>query len=103
MNRFKCYLSAFYRIASIIGVAFVTWKLVHHWHAGFAEKTGRTIDAAIGVAAEKLEKTAIALENGADNNPGETVGKGIDEILMDTKKTLEKATDLIHRVLYHGK
>jgi phosphoribosyl-dephospho-CoA transferase len=84
-------------------VAFVTWKLVRLWHVELAEKTGRTIDASICAAAEKLEKTAIALENAADRSPGETLGKGLDEVLMDAKKTLEMATDLVLNVLKHKK
>lgn len=103
MNKIRCYVSDFYHITTAILITFATWKLVRHWHAGFAEKTGRAIDASISAAAEKLEKTALALEDGAESGLGETLGKGIDEILMDTKKTLEMATDLVQRALNHRK
>jgi hypothetical protein len=76
---------------------------VRHWHAGLAEKTGHTIDASIRAGAEKLENTAIALENGAELGMGEYLGKGLDGLLMDTKNTLDKATDLVQRALHHAK
>jgi hypothetical protein len=84
-------------------VGFAAWKLVRHWRTGCAEKTGHTIDASIKTAADKLEKTAIALEEWADSGLGENLGKGVDEVLTDTRKTLEKATDLFQRALNRTK
>lgn len=102
MKTLVCYIKSFYRIAAMCGLGFVAWKIIRHWHSGLAEKTGRTIDASIGAAAQKLEMTAIALEKGADSGLGENLGRGIDEILIDTQKTLEKATHLVENVLKHA-
>jgi hypothetical protein len=103
MNKIKCYFVRIYRITTVIGIGFVAWKIVRHWRAGMAEKTGRAIDASIKVAARKLEKTAIALEEWADGGQGENLGKGLDEVLTDTKKTLDIASDLVQHALGHTK
>jgi hypothetical protein len=95
MCKVRCYITDIYRIATIIGVTFAMWKLVRHWHAGLAEKTGHAIDASISAAAKKLEITANLLEEWADTGLGENLGKSLDEVLADTKKTLEKATGLV--------
>lgn len=34
---------------------------------------------------------------------GENLGKGVDELLTDTKKTLDRAHDLVQRALTHAK
>jgi hypothetical protein len=73
--------------------------LVRHWRAGRAEKTGHVLDSSIKVAADKLEKTAVVLEKWAESGLGENLGKGVDEVLTDTKKTLEKATGLFQRAV----
>jgi hypothetical protein len=103
MNKIRCYIRDLYHLAFVSGIAFATWKLVRHWRAGFAEKTGHDLDASIRGAAEKLEKTAAALEKMADSGMGENLGKGVDEILTDTKKTLDRATDLVQHELLHAK
>ena len=103
MNKIRCCIIDLYRIATVISIAFVAWKLVRCWHTGLAKKTGHAIDASISAAAEKLEKTALALEEMSDSGLGENLGKGLDEVLMDTKKTLENATDLVQRALNHAK
>lgn len=95
MNKIRRSIRRFCRMVTLIGVGFAAWKLARLWHDGLAEKTGHAIDASISAAAKKLEKTALALEEWADGGVGENLGKGVDEILMDTKKTLEKATDLV--------
>jgi hypothetical protein len=99
MKRCKSCVKKVYRAATFAAVAFMAWKLVRHWHTGLATTTGRTIDASIGVAAEKLEKTAVALEQWAAGGKGEHLGKGLDEVLSDTKKTLEKTTALVQGAL----
>ena len=58
MNKNKHPIIDLYQVATLAGVAFATWKIAHHWHAGLAEKAGRAIDVSIGAAAGKLEKTA---------------------------------------------
>jgi len=95
MKKFKSCVKKVYRAATLAAVAFTAWKLVRNWHAGIAATTGRSIDASIGVAAEKLEKTAVVLEEWAAGGMGEHLGKGLDEVLSDTKKTLEKTTALV--------
>jgi hypothetical protein len=97
----RFYIRTFYRIATLIGLGFGAWKLVRHWRAGLAEKTGHTFDVSIRTTAERLEKTAIKLEKWADNHQGETVGKGLDVVLMDTQKTLDRATNLVQSALTH--
>jgi phosphoribosyl-dephospho-CoA transferase len=97
MNKKKCAIIDLYQLVTLTGVAFATWKIAHHWHAGLAEKTGHAIDASIGAAAEKLEKTAIALEEWADKGLGEKLGKGLDVLLTDAKISLETATELVRR------
>jgi hypothetical protein len=103
MDKFRCYVRDVYHIATVIGITFATWKVVRHWRAGFAENTGHTIDSSVKAAAEKLEKTAITLEKWAAGGMGENLGKGVDEVLTDTKKTLDTATDLVQRALSHAK
>jgi hypothetical protein len=89
------------RIVTLIGIGFGAWKLVRHWRAGLAEKTGHNLDASIRTTAERLEKTAAKLEKWADNHQGETMGKGLDGVLLDTQKTLDRATGLVHSALAH--
>lgn len=99
MNKNRCTIIDLYQVLTLTGVAFTTWKIAHHWHAGLAEKTGRTIDATISAAAKKLEKSALALEKWANGGTGENLGKDLDKVLTGTKKTLESATDLVQRAL----
>lgn len=100
MKKNKCAIIDFYQLATLSVVAFATWKIAHRWHAGLAEKTGHAIDASISAAAKKLEKTAIALEEWLEGGHlGENLGKGIDVLLIDTKKTLETATALVQHAL----
>jgi hypothetical protein len=103
MNKIRCFIRDLYHLAFVGGIAFAAWKLVRHWRAGFWEKTGQNIEASIKTAAEKLEKTAVTLEKCADSGVGESIGKGVDEVLTDTKKTLDKATDLVQGALNPAK
>lgn len=99
MNKNRCTIIDLYQVLTLSGVAFATWKFAHYWHAGLADKTGHTIDVTIATAAKKLEKTARALEEWAKSGTGKNPGKGLDEVLADTKKALESATELIQRVV----
>lgn len=103
MKKIRGYINDVYRLAFVIGTGFATWKLVRHWRAGRGEKAGHDIDASIRKAAEKLEKTASTLEKWADSHQGETLGKGLDDVLIDTKKTLDRTSDLVSRTLSHAK
>jgi hypothetical protein len=103
MNKIRCFVIDVYHTATVILVGFAAWKLVHHWRAGCAEKTGDAIDASIKTAADKLGKTAIALEEWADNGLGEKLGKRVDEVLIDARGTLEKATNLFQHTSSHSK
>jgi hypothetical protein len=103
MTKIRCFIIDFYHTATVILIGFAAWKIVRHWRVGCAEKTGHAIDISIKAAADKLEKTAVALEEWADSGLGENLGKGVDEVLTDTRKTLEKATDLFQRALSHAK
>ena len=103
MKKIRCFIRDIYHIATIAGVAFATWKIVRHWRTGVGEKAGHDVDASIRSAAEKLEKTASTLEKWADNHQGEHLGKGLDDVLTDTKKTLDRASDLVSRSLNHAK
>jgi hypothetical protein len=103
MKKLKCRIMSVYHGIILMGMAFAAWKIVRVWQTGLAEKTGHTVDASLNAAAKKLEKTAIALEAWSAGGVGENLGKGVDEILMDTKKTLEKATTLVAEALNHKK
>jgi len=95
MNKTRCCIIDFYRMVTVMAITYVTWKIVHCRHYGFAERTGRNIDVSISAAAEKLEKTAIILEEWADSGGSENLGKGLDKILSDTNKALEIAMNLV--------
>jgi hypothetical protein len=103
MKKIRCYIRDLYQLATVIGIGIATWKLVRHWRVGFAKKTGHDLDASIRASAEKLEKTAAALEKWADSGMGENLGKGVDEVLTDTKKTLDRATGFVQHALNHAK
>jgi hypothetical protein len=75
MKKIRCFIRDLYHIATVIGVAFATWKIVRRWRAGQAEKTGHNLDASIKTAAEKIVKTAVSLEKWADEGMGENLGK----------------------------
>ncbi|MDD5673762.1 MAG: hypothetical protein PHC61_06350 [Chitinivibrionales bacterium] len=101
MVKNKCHCHGFFHLVALLGVAVATWKVVRIWHAGFAQKTGHVLDVSISVAAHELEKTAVALEEWADNGRGENLGKGLDDVLADAKAALDKANDIIQGVLKH--
>jgi hypothetical protein len=103
MKKIRGYINDFYHLAFVLGTGFAAWKLVRHWRAGRGEKAGHDIDSSIRKAAEKLEKTASTLEKWADSHQGENLGKGIDDVLIDTKKTLDRTSDLVSRTLSHAK
>jgi hypothetical protein len=103
MKKIRCYIRDLYHLAFISCIAFAAWKFVCHWRAGCGEKTGHNIDASIKAAAEKLEKTAVALEKWAESGAGGNLGKDVDEVLTDTKKTIDKAADLVQRTLHPAK
>jgi hypothetical protein len=103
MKKLRHYIGDLYRLAFVVGTGFATWKVVRHWQTGRGKKAGHDIDASIRKAAEKLEKTASTLEQWADNHQGENLGKGLDDILTDTKKTLDRTSDLVSRTLSHTK
>lgn len=101
MNKIKSVCVTLYHTAALCAIGFISWKIIKYWHTGIGEKTGRTLDASIGAAAVKLEEDAIALETMSDKGVAENLGKGIDTVLTDTKKSLENATKLVKRVLKH--
>lgn len=101
MNKIRSFVNSSCKIIAFVGVVFSVWKLARFWRPGLAEKTGHDIDASVSAAAKNLEKTAKAIELQADNGLGESVGIGLDEVLTDTKKKLDKATDLVQRALKH--
>jgi hypothetical protein len=103
MNKIRSFVNCSCQILAFTGIVFSVWKLARFWHPGLAGKTGRDIDASVSAAAKNLEKTANAIELQADNGFGESVGIGLDEVLTDTKKKLDKATDLVQRALKHNK
>jgi hypothetical protein len=88
-----------YCVATAGFFVFTAYKLARNWHEGFAEKTGHVIDSSISTAAEKLEQTAVALEEWAGSGFGENMGKDIDKMVMDAKNTLEKTSDLVSRTM----
>jgi ferritin-like metal-binding protein YciE len=92
-----------FRMAALVGIVYGTWKVIRQWRAGRAEKTGHAIDASISAAAKKIEKTAVAVEEWAGHAGGEKLGKGLDGVLMETKGTLDKATDLVQHALSPAK
>jgi len=102
MNKIKGYFIDSYRIVTAMCIAFTTCKLICSWHKGCAKKTGYSIDASIRAAAEKLEKTAMVLENVSGSGIGEHVGKDLDDVLMDTQRTLEHTTRLVRCALHRA-
>jgi len=103
MKKIRCLVYELNRTAGFVVLGFAGWMLVRHWRAGRAEKTGHALDSSIKLAAAKLEKTAVVLEKWAESGLGENLGKGVDEVLTDTKNTLEKATGLFQRTLNRTK
>ncbi len=103
MRKFMRLMTSIFRLASFAGVLFVGWKIVRRWHEGLAQKTGHVVDTTVKAAAEKLEQTAVALEEWAINGNGEHFGKDLDNVLMDTKKTLDAASGLMQGALNHSK
>lgn len=101
LKRIRHTVRDLFRIATLAGLGFAAWKLVRHWRSGLAEKTGHNLDASIRATAERLEKTATKLEKWANNHQSEAMGKGLDGVLLDTQKTLDKATDLVHNAFAH--
>ena len=99
MNNIKCTIIGMYRIMTLSAMAYVTWKIVRFWQNGFAEKTGRTIDASVSASAEKIEKTARAADGVAEGG----LGKGLDDVLTDTKKVFEKAGNLVKHAVQRAK
>lgn len=96
-------IDGFYRMVTVISFGFVIWKIVQIWHRGLAEKAGHAVDISLIAAAKQLEKTALALERWAENSRGETLGKSLDEVLVETKKTLENATGNVQQALNRKK
>ena len=99
MNSIKCTIIGMYRIMTLSAMAYVTWKIVHYWQKGFAGKTGHTIDASVSAAAEKIEKTARVVDGVAEGG----LGKGLDDVLTDTKKAFEKAGNLVKHAVQRAK
>lgn len=92
-----------YRIGAGIAALIVAWNVVRRWHAGLAEITGQKIDVTFHSAAKRLEKTAAALEKEAGLGIGENIGKNIDTVVMDTKKTIDDATGFFQHALNRAK
>jgi hypothetical protein len=92
-----------YRIVAGIAALIVAWNVVRRWHAGLAEIAGQKIDVTFHSAAQRLEKTAAALEKEANLGIGENFGRGIDTVVMDTKKTIDSATGLFQHALNRAK
>jgi phosphoribosyl-dephospho-CoA transferase len=92
-----------YRIGAGIAALVVAWNVVRRWHAGLAEKTGHKIDVTIHSTAERLEKTAAALEKESELGLGENLGKGVDAVVMDAKRTIDTATGFFQHALNHAK
>ena len=101
MNTIKSFCVTIYHTAALCAIGFISWKIIKNWHSGTGEKTGRTLDASIDAAAVKLEKEGIALETMSDKRVAENLGKGIDTVLTDSKKSIEKAAKLVKRALKH--
>lgn len=103
MNKIRSFVNTACQIAVTVGIIFSVWKLARFWRPGLAEKTGRGIDASVSAAVKNLEKTANTIELQADNGFGKSLGIGLDEVLTDANRKLDKATDLVQRALKHNK
>jgi hypothetical protein len=103
MNKIRSFVNVTCQIAITVGIVISVWKIARFWRPGLAEKAGRDIDASVSAATKNLEETAKAIGLQADSGLGESLGIGIDEVLTDTKKKLDKATDLVQRALKHNK
>jgi hypothetical protein len=91
-----------FRLGAIVGLGVGAWKLVRHWQKGQAEKAGHVIDASVSAAAKKFEEAASTVEKWAEGGLGENLGKGLDDIVIETKKTLENATVVVQSALSHA-
>ena len=103
MNKIRSFVNRSCQVVAAVGTFISLWKLARCWRTGCAERTGHIIDASISAAAKKLEKTLNDIELQADNGLGESLGKGLDDVLTDTKKKLDKATSVVNRALHHAK
>jgi hypothetical protein len=103
MKKIGCYIVTLYRLGILISIGFTTYKLARHWRIGCTEKAGGAIDESIDAAATTLEKAAQAYAAWAGSGQEEHLGFGLAEILADTKKTLERATELVQRALSRAK
>ena len=103
MDKIKRTIIGLYRLITLGATAYVAWKIVRYWQKRISEKNGRAVERSLNAAAEKLAKAAIALEDGADGGLGEIPGQSRDEVLADTRKALEKATDLFTRALHRAR
>lgn len=66
MKTFRCMMGTTCRIISISSIAFVIWKAVCYFRMQYAKKNDTVIYEPIHAAAEKLEKTASALQEWVD-------------------------------------
>jgi len=88
MNKLQRYINEFYRIVTAVSIALAAWKLIRHYYAGLAKKTGHAIDSSLCAAGEKY-----------DNDPV----KYVDKVATNTKKTFKKAAIHAHRALNNTK
>jgi hypothetical protein len=103
MNKTKRTIIGLYRLITISATVYVTWKIVRYWRKGIAEKAGRVIDSSVRAVVEEIGKTASTVESGAKSVMGKHLGKGLDEVLTDTKKALKKASDLVKPTVHRAK
>lgn len=101
MNKIKSFCVTIYHTAALCAIGFVSWKIIKNWHSGTGEKAGRSFDASIGATAVNPEKEAITPDTLSDKGMSENLGKGIDTVLTDSKKSIEKAANLVKRALKH--
>jgi hypothetical protein len=97
----RCF-KTFRRIAGMMGIVFVVWRLARRWHAGAMEEAGHTIDETIAAAAGKVEKAAAELEVWANDGKGRQLGKEADILLTEAKNALDGAAELIQPFLKHA-
>ena len=78
---------------------YMFYRMVSKWKPQIAQNAGHDLDIATNQAAHHMHNAAIGLNEWSMSGYGETLGKGIDEILLQTKQSLNEASDVVAAVL----
>lgn len=87
MKRIGYFFSDVFWMASVIGTAFATWKLISYRRMEPVENTNRSGDGSIGMPAGKRDKTSIASEDTTDDRQSKNPAKSHDKKRRPLKTT----------------